>query len=234
MKLFRRKNAEPAYIPNPAVNEKEQIGRPMLFPIVFCLVSGLLLILLERLTLRITGYVLAAAMIGFGIWLCIQYIRSKPMVRIVEAKLAYGLILLVTGILLAFSPEQLKDLVPYVWGLVLLFGGFLKIQYAVDRKTLGSEKWWILLIMAAFSMIIGVISLLDKSFLGEKKELIIGILLTAEAVLDIVVFLLLRRQIRKVTPAAPSAPAPAQAPAPVPAPAPAPAPEPAPAPAAEE
>ena len=44
--------------------------------------------------------------------------------------------------------------------------------------------------------------------LGDKKELVIGIMLTVEAVLDIVVFLLLRRKIRKTQPAA-SAPAPA-------------------------
>ena len=169
----------------------------MLFPIFFCLISGLLLIMLESLTMRITGYVLAAALILYSAWLIISYFRSEPLVRIIESKLAFGLISLVTGVMLAFSPETLKDLLPYVWGLSLLFGGFLKIQYAFDRKSLGSEKWWILLIMAAFSLVIGTISLLNPAFLGDKRELVIGILLTAEAVLDITVYLLLRRTIQK-------------------------------------
>ena len=202
MKLFKSK-APQSEAPQPVpadgenVSEKEQFGRPMLFPIFFCLISGLLLILLESLTMRITGYVLAAALIVYGAWLIICYFRSEPLVRIIEAKLAIGLISLVTGTMLAFSPETLKDLLPYVWGLSLLFGGFLKIQYAFDRKSLGSEKWWILLIMAAFSLVIGTISLLNPAFLGDKRELVIGILLTVEAVLDITVYLLLRRTIRK-------------------------------------
>ncbi len=221
MKFFKRNTSEHVQGPNESDSSKEKIGRPMLFPIVFCLISGLLLILLENLTMTITGYVLAAMLIIYGGWLIIEYIRSTPMARIVEAKLAVGLILLVAGTMLAFSPESLKDLLPYAWGLALLFGGFLKIQYAFDRKSLGAEKWWILLILAAFSIILGVISLLNPAFLGDKKELVIGILLTVEAVLDIVVFLLLKRKIRKKTAAEiQSDPVPAPSPAPDPAPVP--------------
>ena len=219
MKLFKRNTPERVHGSDESDRNREKIGRPMLFPIFFCLISGLLLILLENLTMTITGYVLAAMLIIYGGWLIIEYIRSTPMARIVEAKLAVGLILLVAGFMLLFSPESLKDLLPYAWGLALLFGGFLKIQYAFDRKSLGAEKWWILLILAAFSIILGVISLLNPAFLGDKKELVIGILLTVEAVLDIVVFLLLKRKIRKKTAAEEQ---PVSVPAPVPDPVPAP------------
>lgn len=210
MKFFQRKAPEPVPVSNESNsnNKENKIGRPMLLPIFFCLVSGLLLILLENLTMTVTAYVLAAMLIGYGVWLIIEYIRSEPMMRIIEVKLAVGLILLVAGAMLAFSPDSLKELLPYAWGLALLFGGFLKIQYAFDRKSLGAEKWWILLILAAFSIIIGVISLLNPAFLGDKKEMVIGIMLTVEAVLDIVVFLLLRRKIRKTQPAS-SSPTPA-------------------------
>lgn len=197
MKLKRRNEYEPVPDNQRFGRGKEQIGRPMLMPIFFCLVSGVLLILLKNLALMITGFALAAGLIILGIWMLIEYIRSEPIVRIIEAKLAIGLILLVTGSMLAFSPESLGGLLPYAWGLALLFGGFLKIQYAFDRKSLGAEKWWILLILAAFSLIIGVISLLNPAFLGDNRELVIGIMLLSEAVLDITVFLLLKRKIRK-------------------------------------
>lgn len=213
MKLKKRSSSETVYENSENARRKRQIGRPMLFPIIFCLISGLLLILLEYLAFRITGYAIAACLIILGVWLIIEYIRSEPIVRIIEAKLAIGLILLVTGTMLAFSPESLRELLPYAWGLALLFGGFLKIQYAFDRKSLGSEKWWSLLILAAVSIIIGVISLLNPAFLGIKKELIIGIMLLLEAGLDITVFLLLKRKIRKQAeaPQKPDVPQPAPA-----------------------
>jgi len=199
MKLIKPKVSKTVPEANEYDRKNERIGRPMLFPIFFCLVSGVLLILLDDLTRTITGYVLAAVVIIWGFWQIFEYIRSDAMVRIIEAKLAIGLILVVTGSLIAFSPDSLRELFPYAWGLSLLFGGFLKIQYAFDRKALGSQRWWILLILAAVSLIIGIVTLLNPAFLGERKAMVIGILLTLEAVIDITVFILLKRKIRKST-----------------------------------
>ena len=210
MKNFRRGNRGTGEPNTPNV-------RSMLLQIIFCLVCGVLLILFGKLALRITAYVLSGVLILCGAISVIAYIRSKPEQRILEAKLATGLILLIAGILLAFNPDYLKDILPFVWGLAMLFGAFLKIQYAFDEKSVKVAKWWIMLIFAAFSMIIGILSLLNPDFLGENRNLIIGILLVAEAILNIVVYFLLKNALKKhlenTAPAA-AAEAPAEAPAP--------------------
>ncbi len=201
LKLFSRSKKDPDTL----------TARSMILPIIFCLVCGVLLILFGNLALRITAYVLAGVMILCGIWSVIAYIRSGILRRITESRLATGLILLVAGTLLAFNPNYLEDFLPFIWGLALLFGAFLKIQYAFDEKTVGVKRWWIMLILAAFSLIIGILSLLNPAFLGESRNLVIGILLVVEAVLDITVFFLLRHALRKPdsVPAAPvSEPAP--------------------------
>ena len=201
LKLFSRSKKDPDTL----------TARSMILPIIFCLVCGVLLILFGNLALRITAYVLAGVMILCGIWSVIAYIRSGILRRITESRLATGLILLVAGTLLAFNPNYLEDFLPFIWGLALLFGAFLKIQYAFDEKTVAVKRWWIMLILAAFSLIIGILSLLNPAFLGESRNLVIGILLVVEAVLDITVFFLLRHALRKPdsVPAAPvSEPAP--------------------------
>ena len=172
-------------------------ARSIILPIAFCLVCGVLLIAFGNLALRITAYVLAGVLIAWGVWSIIGYIRSKPIRRITESLLATGLILLVAGILLAFNPDYLDDLLPFIWGLALLFGGFLKIQYAFDEKSVNVGKWWIMLIFAAFSLIIGILSLLNPEFLGDSRNLVIGILLVLEAVLDITVYFLLKHALKK-------------------------------------
>ena len=187
-------------------------GRSMIVPILFCLVCGVLLILFGSLAVRITAYVLAGVMLLYGIWSIIVYIKSKPFRRIAEARLATGLILLVAGTLLAFSPDYLENSMVYIWGLALLFGGFLKIQYAFDEKTVGVNKWWLMLILAAFSLIVGILSLLNPAFLGESRNLVIGIVLVLEAVLDIAVFFLLKHSLKKLGETAASAPVPASDP----------------------
>ena len=185
LKLFTRSKKDPDTL----------TARSMILPIAFCLVCGVLLILFGNLALRITAYVLAGVMILCGVWSIIAYMRSKPVQRITESRLATGLILLVAGSLLAFNPNYLEDFLPFIWGLALLFGGFLKIQYAFDEKSVDVKRWWIMLIFAAFSLIVGILSLLN--LLGENRNLVIGILLVLEAVLDITVFFLLRHALKK-------------------------------------
>lgn len=188
-------------------------ARSMILPIVFCLVCGVLLILFGNLALRITAYVLAGVMLLCGVWSIIVYIRSTPVRRITESRLATGLILLVAGSLLVFNPNYLEDILPFIWGLALLFGAFLKIQYAFDEKSVNVNKWWIMLIFAAFSVIIGIVSLLNPAFLGESRSLVIGILLVLEALLDITVYYLLRNALKKHSSTQASAPQPAPEPA---------------------
>ena len=203
-----------------------------ILPIAFDLICGILLIALGSLALRITAYALAGAMIVAAAVLIIQYLRSEPMKKITQAKLAIGLALVVAGILLAFNPDYLADFLPFIWGLALLFGAFLKIQYAFDEKSLKIEKWWIMLILAGFSLVIGILSLLNPEFLGENRNLIIGIMLVAEAVIDIVVYILISKALKQslannaataaavhaavtAVPEAPAAPAPEAPAAPV-------------------
>ena len=85
------------------------------------------------------------------------------------------------------------------------------------------HRWWIMLIFAAVSLIIGILSLSSHALLGNA--LVIGIFMLGEAVLDLVTFFLLTRGMKRQS--AP-APVPQAAPAPVPQAAPAPV-EPAPA-----
>ncbi len=170
----------------------------LLVYITFYIVFGILLILLKDVTLSVAAYVIAAALIAGSAFELAVYLRSPAIRRITESRLALAMILFLTGILLAFNPTFIHDVLPIVWGLSLLFGSFLKIQYAFDQKNLNFKKWWILLIFAAFSLLIGILALLRPDFLGESKEVIIGILLVLEAVLDIAVFLIMNSALKKI------------------------------------
>ena len=170
----------------------------VILPVAFDLICGILLILLGNLALRVTSYALAGAMVVAAAVMIIAYIRATPLEKVTESRLAIGLALTVSGVLLAFNPNYLDGFLPFVWGLALLFGAFLKIQYAFDEKALKIEKWWIMLILAAVSLIIGILSLANPVFLGDNRNLIIGIMLIAEAVIDFTVYLIINRALKKL------------------------------------
>ena len=189
-KLFKRSEKDPNRLKT----------WPMLLSVIFFVLFGALLIWLRETALTIAAYVLAALMLIFGGCQVFVYLRSVPIRRITESRLATGLILILCGALLAFNTHMLDTLFPVLWGLSLLFGCFLKIQYAFDEFSVRIQKWWIMLAFAAFSLLIGLLALLRPDFLGDSKELVIGIFLIAEAVLDAVVVILLSRALKNLSP----------------------------------
>ena len=191
---------------NPTPNESKPNSlniKSLLMPLLFCLICGVLL--------------------GWGGWSIFKYFRSDLMTRITESHLAVGLVLLVTGGMLLFSPDFLNDFLPYVWGLAVLFGSFLKVQYAFDERSVKVKNWWVMLIFAAASLVFGILSLLRPEFFGNNMEVVVGIFLLVEAVLDSVVFFLLNKAMKEFAPKAtvpiPTAPAAAPVAAPAPDPA---------------
>ena len=189
-----RYNQSSAFRPN----RSDKMSLRFVIPLVlFFLVVGALLIWLESLVTTIASYVLAIALLSVGGFLLIRYLRSAPEDRISGMDLAFGLILLMAGILLAFNPKDLDGLFPKIWGLSLIFGGFLKIQYAFDEKTVRVKRWWIMLIFAALSLIVGILALFQKSIFGEGNHLVIGIFMLCEAGLDLVTYFLISSGMKK-------------------------------------
>ena len=179
---------------DPAVMNANSI----MLSIVFYLVFGILLVILKETAMRICAYALAALLILLGGYELFTYIGSPAIRKVTESRLAVSLICLLSGAMLAFSPDYLGTVLPVIWGLSLLFGAFLKIQYAFDQLSLKIKKWWMMLIFAAVSLAIGILALTSKTDMDDQKYLFIGIMLILEAVLDVVVFFLMNRALKKL------------------------------------
>ena len=169
----------------------------LLFSICFDLLFGLLLVFLKDTALMIAAYVLSGFLVICGVYQVIVYLHSPVIRKIIESRLAAGLVLLVAGMMLVFNPTFLQDIFPVIWGLSLLAGAFLKIQYAFDLARLKIRRWWIMLIFASLSLAIGILALLRPDFMGENKEFVIGLMLVFEAVLDVVVLILMSRALKR-------------------------------------
>lgn len=168
----------------------------ILLPAVFSLACGLLLILTPDKAIQVTTYIIGILLLVLGGWAVFSYLRIHVMERLNSNRLAFGLISAFIGIMLFIFPDELKNLLPKVWGLALICGAFLKVQYSLDEKSVKVPKWWLMLIFAAFSLIIGALVLLV--FGGDAPNyLIIGIMMVSEALLDLYVWFTLYRSLRK-------------------------------------
>ncbi|MDD3335744.1 MAG: DUF308 domain-containing protein [Eubacteriales bacterium] len=165
--------------------------------IVFYAVCGLLLILLPEQALAIANYGIAALLAVAGIICVINYMRDSVLAGMLGIRLALGLVLICFSVLMFCYPTFLATILPAIWGLSMLAGGFGKVQMAVDLKRIGDKRWWVMLIGAAVSFVLGVMCLANPIYIAQTIFLFIGICLVAEAALDLAAYLMIRVRIRQ-------------------------------------
>lgn len=164
--------------------------------ILFYAVCGLLLLLWPNLALTIANYALGVILCAIGTACVISYIRGSVLDGVLGIQLALGLITLCFGILIFFNPNFLSALLPFLWGMSLLVGGFGKVQMGVDLKRIGEKRWWIVLLGAAVSFVLGVLSIAQPVFIAAVIMQFIGISLLVEAALDLATFITINKRIK--------------------------------------
>ncbi|MEA4999260.1 MAG: DUF308 domain-containing protein [Candidatus Limiplasma sp.] len=164
--------------------------------ILFYAICGLLLLLWPSFTWQIANYALSFVLLIVGIVMIVGYIRTEALDGMLGYGLSTGLILALLGVLLLFNGEVLQTLLPAVWGLAMLAGGFGKLQMAFDLKRVGQGRWWLLLIGAGISFLLGVLSVTRPVFMATVATQFAGIALLVEALLDMVALLMLKREIK--------------------------------------
>ena len=165
--------------------------------IAFYAVCGLLLLLWPGLALGIANYALAVLLCIMGIVMIIRYYRSALKLRIQDLNLAKGLILLLIGLVLALKSDLLITVLPFLWGVAMLVGGFAKLQMAFDLRGFDREKWWLMLIGAMLSLVLGIIAVTQPVFLASVITQIMGVSLLLEAVLDAVALVIFHREMKE-------------------------------------
>lgn len=165
--------------------------------ILFYLVCGLLLLLLPNLALSIANVALAVILCVVGVRCILSYMRGSVLDGVLGIQLALGLVALCFGLLLFFNPLFLAELLPLLWGMALLAGGFGKVQMAADLKRIGDGAWWYALIAALLSFVLGALAITKPAFISSVLTQFVGVSLIVEGVLDLVSFLTINKKIRE-------------------------------------
>ena len=166
--------------------------------IAFYTVCGLLLLLWPNLAVMIANYALAAMLCIVGLAMIVEYLRGKAVDGMLNYGLAKGLILLLIGIVLMLRSDILINVLPFLWGVAMLAGGFAKFQMAFDLKRVDRERWWLLLLGAMISFLLGAVSVFQPVVFALTVLQIAGISLLVEAVLDTAAVIAIHRELKKL------------------------------------
>lgn len=154
--------------------------------LVFC-GAGVLFIVKPELSAMVVSRALGAAMIVFGLIKLVGYF-SKDLFRLAfQYDLGFGLLLIALGILALAKPAGALDFIFIALGVAILTDGLFKLQIAVDSKRFGISTWWLTLVLAVITGVVGLALVFRPWDSARLLTILLGAALLAEGILNLCV-----------------------------------------------
>lgn len=162
---------------------------------IFCTV-GVLLILFPQVSALTLCRILGAILILYGVIKMIGYF-SKDLYRLAfQYDLAFGILIDLIGLILLAVPSRVMSFLFIVFGILILTDGLFKIQIALDARSFGIRKWWLVFSLAVLSGVLGLLLILRPVESMQFIMALLGVSLLCDGVLSFCVAFLLVKIIR--------------------------------------
>ena len=166
------------------------------------LVVGLLVLIFPGTSARLICLLCALLLILYGALHIVLYFVRKAPEDLFRHDFAKGLICLLAGIYLLLHPEILLDVLPVALGLVVVVDSIIKLQKAFDLIRLGNERWWIVLLFAIATAILGLLMLVNPFNYPATLMAFIGVGLVINGATDLWTAASIRRWVKRAAKAA--------------------------------
>lgn len=143
---------------------------------------------------------LGVLFLAFGIVKLVGFFSKDPYQLVFEADLVFGILYLVFGLLLLIRPAHTMAFFGILFGLILLADGLTRVRIALDARPFGIRAWWLILISALATAILGVILLFHPGEGTKVLTQLLGISLMVDGVMNISTILTAVRILRAARP----------------------------------
>ena len=118
-------------------------------------IVGLVLLILPNLTNKIIVYGIGIVLAVYGIGRIFRYIRHGAAEEMMEHDLSIGLVCFVSGLFMILYSGVVISVLPFLFGLFMIFGGARSVQNAFDVRRFHGRGWRLHLVAAIAFIIAG-------------------------------------------------------------------------------
>lgn len=168
----------------------------IILSILICIL-GIVLICVPEFSVSALCWSGGILLILFGCIKIIGYL-SKDLYRLAfQFDLAFGILLITLGLILIFRTNTMIHVIGVLLGLFILMDSLLKIQTAIDAKRFGLPKWWLILITALVTGVLGFLLLFRPYESSVTIMLLLGVAFLGEGILNLITVLTAVKIIQK-------------------------------------
>lgn len=114
------------------------------------------------------------------------------------ASLIAGILLAVLGIFIMLKPSFLVEFVPIFVGVIVLFDGMMNLIETFDLMKQKYSRWWISLIFAVLTIILGVLLILRPFGIAKFIMQAIGVIMLYNGISDIFIASRIKTKIKDI------------------------------------
>lgn len=151
------------------------------------IIFGIILFIQPGMAAEVFYKICGVLLLVFGIVKLFGYFSRDLLQLAFQFDFAMGIISSLIGFVMLFWSEQFMEALIIGMGMFMLADALLRAQTALDAKRIGVKLWWIILIMALITAVIGTLLFL-KPYNGlEGGVILIGLNLIIDGILNLFV-----------------------------------------------
>lgn len=156
---------------------------------VIMVILGAILVIWPQILGNILCYILGGALILMGAFQLFGFICGERLGFYNKFSMLMGIVLVLMGIWVCVKPHVVLSIIPVVVGIIILLHGLMDIQYTLDIKKTGNQKWWIGLIAALITAVFGLVLIMKPFAAYEVTMILIGIAMLYDGISDLALLL---------------------------------------------
>lgn len=151
------------------------------------IVLGIFLLFQPNIAADVFCRLCGAVLVLFGIVKLFGYFSKDLLQLAFQFDFAMGIISILIGLTMCFWSRQFMETLIIGIGFFIIVDALLRVQTALDARKIGVDNWWVILMIALVTSVIGAL-LFFRPYQGTKAVvMLIGLNLIIDGILNLLV-----------------------------------------------
>lgn len=156
---------------------------------------GTLMVIFPVSVIKSLCYTIAIIIIAMGVVKIISFLLKEQQEGFARTGLVSGMIFIAIGAFIAIRSEVIISIIPFILGILILFSGISKLQYALQLRKYSKDNN-AMLITSVINIVLGIVLAFNPFRAAKFMLIIMGVCMIMTGLSDIISAIYFYRKIR--------------------------------------
>ena len=166
------------------INFLKSIKVNLLSSAILCIALGIVLVAYPNTSLTLVCRAVGAIVLITGLGMVFGYLKSGKSFWYGKIELVFGSILAIVGGFIVLRPLGIISIIPIVFGILLVYHGISNMTQAFELHKYKDKGWWLPVLIAASTILLGVVIMKNPFGTIEILMRIIGACLVYDGLMN--------------------------------------------------